>query len=75
MWTKPLQIGGVVGGTNNNDINGETWFEGSAYNQRYTNPIIVDGKLYYTEPVSYTGVTADQPTALIYVLVNLSGLA
>jgi hypothetical protein len=58
MWTKPLQLGGVVGGTNNNDINGETWFEGSAYNQRYTNPIVVGGRLYYTEPVSYTGVTS-----------------
>jgi hypothetical protein len=56
MWTKSLQFGGVVGGTENAAILGATWFEGSAYNQRYTNPIIVGGRLYYTEPVSYTGV-------------------
>jgi hypothetical protein len=55
MWTKPLQSGGVAGG-NNFAIQGDTNFEGSAYNQRYTNPIIVNGKLYYTEPRSFTGV-------------------
>jgi hypothetical protein len=44
MWTKPLQTGGVVGG-NNFAIQGDTYFEGSAYNQRYTNPIIVNGKI------------------------------
>jgi hypothetical protein len=55
MWTKPLQSGGVTGG-NNFAIQGDTNFEGSAYNQRYTNPIIVNGKLYYTEPRSFSGV-------------------
>ncbi len=60
MWTKPLQSGGVVGG-NHFVIQGDTWFEGSAYNNKYTNPIILDGKLYYTEPVSFAGV-ASGPT-------------
>ena len=55
MWTKPLQSGGVVGG-NNFVIPGDTYFEGSAYNQRFANPIVLNGKLYYTEPVSFTGV-------------------
>ena len=54
MWTKPLQTGGVVGG-NNFAIQGNTYFEGSAYNQRFANPIILNGKLYYTETVSFTG--------------------
>ncbi len=54
MWTKSLQSGGVVGG-NNFLIKGDTWFEGSAYNQRFTNPIIVNGKLYYTESLSFGG--------------------
>ncbi len=54
MWTKPLQSGGVVGG-NQFVIQGDTYFEGSAYQQRYTNPIIVDGKLFYTEPLSFSG--------------------
>jgi len=55
MWTKPLQMGGIVGG-NQTVIAGDSYFEGSAYNQRYTNPIIVDGFLYYTEPISFSGV-------------------
>jgi hypothetical protein len=54
MWTKPLQSGGVVGG-NNFPIQGNTYFEGSAYNQRFANPIVLNGKLYYSEPVSFTG--------------------
>jgi outer membrane protein assembly factor BamB len=54
MWTKPLQSGGVVGG-NNFEIQGNTYFEGSAYNQRFANPIVLNGKLYYTEPLSFAG--------------------
>jgi hypothetical protein len=63
MWTKPLQSGGVVGG-NHFVIQGDTWFEGSAYNNKYTNPIILDGKLFYTEPVSFAGV-ASGPTVCV----------
>jgi len=51
MWTKPLQSGGVVGGT---DVpTGDTYFDGSAYLIRYNNPIIMDGMLYYTEPIGF----------------------
>jgi hypothetical protein len=57
MWTKPLDSGGVVGG-NQTVIQGDTYFEGSAYNQRYENPIIVDGMLIYTEPISFAGTPA-----------------
>ncbi len=52
MWTKPLQQGGIVGG-NNFAIQGDSYFEGSAYDQRYTNPIIMDGILYYQAPLGY----------------------
>ena len=55
MWTKPLQTGGVVGG-DMFEIQGDTYFEGSAYIQRFTNPIIVYGRLYYTEPLGFAGV-------------------
>jgi outer membrane protein assembly factor BamB len=55
MWTKPLQSGGVVGG-NNFEVPGVNYFEGSAYLNRYTNPIIMDGMLFYTEPISFSGV-------------------
>jgi hypothetical protein len=55
MWTKPLDSGGIVG-NNQTAIQGDSYFDGSAYNQRYTNPIIVDGILVYTEPISFAGV-------------------
>ena len=53
MWTKPLQSGGVVGG-GNYAIQAQTYFDGSAYIIRYNNPIIMDGMLYYTEPVGFS---------------------
>jgi hypothetical protein len=54
MWTHPLESGGIVGG-DKFEIEGNQYFEGSAYNQRYQNPIIVNGRIYYNEPVSFTG--------------------
>jgi len=53
VWTKSLQSGGVVGG-DLFEIKGNTYFDGSAYFVRYQNPIIVNGYIYYTEPLSYT---------------------
>ena len=53
MWTKELQSGGVVGGNNFKGYEGNTYFEGSAYLQRFVNPIIVNGRLYYAEASSY----------------------
>ena len=53
MWTKEVQPGGVVGG-NNFAVQGDTYFEGTAYAQRFTNPIIVYGRLYYKEPLSFS---------------------
>jgi hypothetical protein len=55
MWTKPYSSGGVVGG-NDFVIQGDTFFEGSAYVQRFEKPIILDGKLFYTESLSFGGV-------------------
>ena len=73
MWTKPLQSGGVVGG-NNYDIKGNTYFEGSAYIQRYMNPIIVNGKIYYSRTTIIRKLAAaTQKHALTYVLANKSG--
>ena len=51
MWAKPIQEGGVVGGTNN-FIPGEGYYIGTTYNRRFNNPIIMYGILYYTEPQS-----------------------
>ena len=74
MWTTPLQFGGVVGGnpftTGGSNPNGADvgvgYFEGSSYQPRFVNPIIIDGYMYYTEPVSFTGPSSG-PT----VCVNL----
>src|SRR3990172_4543833 len=54
VWTYPVEAGGVVGG-NRSYVIGNTWFEGSAYSQRFTNPIIIQGILYYKPPISFTG--------------------
>jgi hypothetical protein len=55
MWNKQIQLsGGVVGG-NTLEIPGDTFFEGSAYLNRFVNPIIMDGKIFYKEPLSYGG--------------------
>ncbi len=54
MWTRSIgQTGGVVGGSL--AVQGETYFEGTAYSQRFTNPIVVDGMLVYMEPFESTG--------------------
>lgn len=53
MWTTPYGSGGIVGG-NDYSSQGVNYFEGSAYNQRFTNPIIINGYLYYTLPVGFT---------------------
>ena len=58
MWTKPTEQGGVVGGNRFQTI-GDTYMEGSAYNNRLQNPIIVYGRLFYQEPLSYSGSGGD----------------
>lgn len=63
MWTKPLQSGGVVGG-DDLEIQGDTYFEGSAYISRYRNPIIVAGKLYYKEPLHFSSANGG-PTVCV----------
>ena len=72
MWTRPLQFGGVVGGnafveggTNPaGAVQGVSYFEGSSYEPRFSNPIIISGILYYTEVKSFTA-PASGPTDAI----------
>jgi outer membrane protein assembly factor BamB len=64
MWTKPIQDGGVVGG-NSTGIPGEMYYTGSSYNTRFTNVLIMDGRLYYAEPYGNSGGGGD------YVAVDL----
>jgi hypothetical protein len=46
MWTKPLDDGGVVGGTNTG-INGMTYYSGLSYETKFMGTIIMNGRLYY----------------------------
>jgi hypothetical protein len=63
MWTKPLQFGGVVGGNQyfeggsypSGAALGVAYYEGSSYQPRFTNPIIINGYLFYTDVISFTG--------------------
>ncbi len=59
MWVKADGEPGGVAGGNNLQIPGNTWFEGTAYSQHYTNPIIVAGELVYREPLSDSGTGGD----------------
>ena len=53
MWTSPMQSGGIVGG-GTYAVQGQNFFDGSAYLVRYVNPIVLGGLLFYTEPISFT---------------------
>ena len=73
MWTTQMQFGGVVGGNSfttggsyPGNGQGVQYFEGSSYQPRFNNPIIIDGYLFYTKPVSFTG-----PSSGATVCVNL----
>src|SRR4030042_1042324 len=58
MWAKPIQWGGVVGGTNTSVL-GETFYGGLSYNCRFANPIIMQGVLFYQEPWGNTAGGGD----------------
>ena len=58
MWTKEVQPGGVVG-DDNFENTANTYFEGTAYAQRFVNPIIVYGRIYYKEPLSFAATGGD----------------
>ncbi len=51
MWTAPLEDGGVVGGINTG-IDGATFYSGGSYEGRFQNAMIMNGRLYYTAPLS-----------------------
>ena len=54
MWSRPLQDGGVVGG-NNTSIAGEMYYSGGSYQTRFSNAIIMYGRLFYELPYGNSG--------------------
>jgi outer membrane protein assembly factor BamB len=54
LWTKPVEDGGLVGG-GNFSVPGEVFNAGHQYQTRFTNPIIMWGRLYYEVPITWSG--------------------
>lgn len=54
VWTKPTEDGGLVGGMNFS-VPGDTFNAGHQYQTRFTNPIIMWGRLYYELPIRWAG--------------------
>jgi hypothetical protein len=65
MWAKQIQYGGIVGGSNTT-VPGEMYYQGGSYNVRWNNPIIMQGTLFYQEPLGNSGTGGD------YVSVDLT---
>lgn len=64
MWTKPLEDGGIVGGSNTG-ITGQAYYMGLSYEGRFATPLIMYGRVYYDTPLS------DNPTLGPYTCVDL----
>jgi hypothetical protein len=54
MWSRPIQDGGVVGGTSYH-ANGTTYYMGGSYQIRFQNALIMYGRLFYQLPLMDTG--------------------
>ncbi|MCJ7768465.1 PQQ-binding-like beta-propeller repeat protein [Candidatus Bathyarchaeota archaeon] len=54
LWTKVTEDGGLVGG-GNFSVPGEVFNAGHQYQTRFTNPIIMGGRLYYEIPIQWAG--------------------
>ena len=64
MWVKPLMFGGIVGG-DNAATSSATYYTGLSYEGQFSNPLIINGRLYYPLPRS------DATTGNGYVCVDL----
>ena len=57
MWSKPIQQGGVVGGmlgpSEYDPV--KTYYMGGSYNTRFSNTLIMNGKIYYQLPYGNSG--------------------
>jgi outer membrane protein assembly factor BamB len=61
MWNKEIEFGGIVGGTNASIVGGDyaipniAYYAGQSYEGRFTNPLILQGRLYYPDPLGHSG--------------------
>jgi outer membrane protein assembly factor BamB len=59
LWTKPLEMGGIVGaqtalGVDTYQIPDVGFYSGGSYEGRFANAIIMGGRLYYPEPLGHS---------------------
>ena len=52
LWTKPIELGGIVGGTT--AIPGVGYYSGGSYEGRFDDTIIINGKLIFTLPLGHS---------------------
>lgn len=67
MWTKPIEFGGVVGGTT--EIPGIGFYSGGSYEGRFANAISMFGRLYYQVPLHHAGGSGSSASG--YACVDL----
>jgi hypothetical protein len=58
LWSVPLQDGGVVGG-DEYGVLGKTYYMGGSYQVRFSNALVMYGRIYYTEPWGNSGTGGD----------------
>ncbi|MFB3888093.1 MAG: hypothetical protein ACE14S_01265 [Candidatus Bathyarchaeia archaeon] len=63
LWTKPIETGGIVGnfrtlGVDSYAIADVGFYSGGSYEGRFTNSLIIDGRLYYAEPLGHSNAGA-----------------
>ncbi len=54
MWSRAIQDGGVVGGASYDPI-GKTYYMGGSYNVRFSNALIMHGRVYFDESYGNSG--------------------
>ncbi len=52
LWTKQIELGGIVGGTT---IPDQTFYSGFSYETRFGDPMIISGILFYRAPLGHAG--------------------
>ena len=69
MWTDPIQFGGISGA--DSPVNGTNYFDGRSYLDRFNNPIIISGILYFGLPVGSVGTSTNSAYPGGYVAIDL----
>jgi hypothetical protein len=64
LWTRPYAEGGLVGGVDMDVLNMDqiSYEHGDAYEGKWSNPVIMNGILFYTQHAAQTAMTAFNAT-------------